>query len=229
MDIVDSRQVTPAQLGEFYDAVLAPSFPLSELAPRAELLAGLHDPAGAMRAALAVAATGEIIGGAVGEWFPDCRVLLVTYLATRPGQRGGGVGREVLRAVMAQWRRSIAPLLVVGEVEDPRHHRDNGFGDPVRRLRFYASEGAEVIDVPYFQPALRSDGDRVRNLLLMTFAVDPACRRDDGVDSATVRCFLERNLEGIEGHVGDDPETTALWAALAAPTVPLLDPRPLLL
>lgn len=227
LGIVDAGDAPDGMLDEFYDVVLAPSFPDSELMARDELVASLGDPAGATCAAFAVAQDGGVVGGAVGQWFPGCRVMLTAYLATHPGRRGGGIGRRVLRAVIEDWRHRFGPLLVLGEVEDPRHYRDRGFGDPVRRLAFYASEGAQVIDVPYFQPSLRPGEDRVPHLLLMTFAVDERCRRGDELDSTPVRCFLERNLATNEGGIADDTDTSALWAALTGPTVRLLDPRDL--
>ncbi len=90
VDVRDSRGGLPAsKVEEFYDSVLAPSFVESELVPRAELLADLDDPGDGTVASVALDDTGEILGGAVGQWFPQCRVMLTAYLAIRPGQRGG--------------------------------------------------------------------------------------------------------------------------------------------
>ncbi|WP_420752259.1 hypothetical protein [Rhodococcus sp. O3] len=226
LDVRDSADLPASKIEEFYDSVLAPSFADSELIPRAEFLADLNDPSGDTVAAVALDDAGEILGGAVGQWFPQCRVMLTAYLAIRPGQRGGGIGGRILRAVLADWQRRVDPLLVVGEVEDPRHHTDIGFGDPARRLKFYASAGAKIIPIPYFQPAIQADGDRVPHLFLMTFAVSDECRRGDrSIDASPVRAFLEANLAGNEGSVDrDDPATAALFAAAAGATLELVDP-----
>lgn len=227
LDVRDSKDLPASKTEEFYDTVLAPSFIDSELIPRAEFLADLNDPRGETVASVALGDAGEILGGAVGQWFPQCRVMLTAYLATRPGRRGGGVGGKILRAVAADWQRRVDPLLIVGEVEDPRHHTDIGFGDPERRLKFYAAAGAKIIRVPYFQPAIHADGDRVPHLFLMTFAVADECRRGDhGIDAAPVRGFLAANLAANEGSVDpDDPATAALLDAVSGPTVELLDPK----
>lgn len=222
--IVDVGELPESALDEFYDDVLTPSFPDEELLMPDELSRALADPEPRMFASVALTERNEVVGGVVGQWFPECKVILTVYLATHPGRRGGGIGRRILRTVMEEWTRRFDPLLVLGEVEDPRHHRDRGFGDPGRRLAFYASEGARVIDVPYFQPRLRPDEARVPDLLLMTFAVHDRFRLESTVDSAPVRCFLEKNLLASEGAIGDDSETEALWQALDGPVVALLDP-----
>lgn len=226
-EIHDSTRLPVSRVEEFYDAVLARSFVASELVPRAELLADVSDPSGETVASLALDDAGEIVGGAVGQWFPQCRVMLTAYLAIRPGRRGGGIGGAILRAVAEDWRHRVDPLLIVGEVEDPRHHTDIGFGDPERRLKFYAAAGAKIVPVPYFQPALHADGGRVPHLFLMTFAVSDECRRGEHtIDAAPVRDFLLANLQGNEGRVDpDDPATAALLGAVSAPTIELVDPH----
>lgn len=226
VDVRDSRDLPASKVEEFYDSVLAPSFVESELVPRAELLADLDDPGDGTVASVALDDTGEILGGAVGQWFPQCRVMLTAYLAIRPGQRGGGIGGTILRAVIEDWRHRVDPLLIVGEVEDPRHHTDIGFGDPERRLKFYATAGAKIVPVPYFQPAIHAGGGRVPHLFLMTFAVADECRRGErGIDASVVRAFLEANLAANEGSVDpDDPATAALLDALSAPSVELVEP-----
>ncbi|NMD96471.1 GNAT family N-acetyltransferase [Rhodococcus sp. BL-253-APC-6A1W] len=222
--IVDIGDLPADMLDEFYDDVLTPSFPDEELLSPDALAAALADPAGTMCASVVVSDDGFVVGGAVGQWFPECRVLLTVYLATHPGRRGGGIGRAVLRAVRQEWLRRYDPLLILGEAEDPRHHRDRGFGDPGRRLAFYVNEGARVLDVPYFQPRLRPEDVRVPHLLLLAFAIDDRSRRGDGLDAAPVRCFLEKNLLANEGTIGDDPETSALRNAVEGPVVQWADP-----
>lgn len=222
--IIDVVDLPASALEEFYDDILTPSFPDEELLTSDDLADALADPGKGMFASVALTDRNEVVGGAVGQWFPECRVLLTVYLATHPGRRGGGIGRRILRTVTEDWRRRFDPLLVLGEVEDPRHHHDRGFGDPGRRLAFYASEGARVIDVPYFQPRLRPEEVRVPDLLLMTFAVHEQFGLGSTVDSAPVRCFLEKNLLSSEGRISDDAETEALWEALSDPVVALLDP-----
>lgn len=224
LHIIDSAAATTAQLVEFYDAVLAPSFPATELVTRDVLFADLRAEGTSATAALAVDEHGAVVGGAVGRWFPLCGVMLTEYLVARPDRRGSGIGGTVLRAVMGEWTARFGPALVLGEVEDPRHHGDAGFGDPARRLRFYLREGAEILDVPYFQPALHGDGTRVPHLLLMVFAAAPEARRGGGVAAEPVRCFVRANLLGSEGRIGADRPTAALLSALAEPTVALVDP-----
>lgn len=225
--MLEEHHVDRGQLEWFYEDVLTPSFPSAELISRDEFLGSVADPSGGTCTMLAVDGSGEVIGGIVGEWFADCRVLLDSYLAVKPGRRGGGIGRRLIEESISRWSSRFVPLLIVGEVEDPRFHPATVYGDPVARLRFYADLGGTILSVPYFQPALREDLDRVRNLFLMVFASDMSCRSDSGVDSRVVRAFLEANLCACEESIDpDDAEVRALWEAVDhSDCVPLLDPE----
>jgi hypothetical protein len=94
-----------------------------------------------------------------------------------------------------------------------------------RHRRDPPATGAKIVAIPYFQPALSTEQPRVRNLFLMVLSAEPSVlREDDGVDAATVRCFIDEYVTGSEGDVDDD-EVRALRAALRAKDViPLLDP-----
>lgn len=232
MDIrlFNEREIEDMQAASLYDNVLAPSFPHSELVTRAEFLDAITDPDSDMCVFLALDAAGEVVGGIVGEWFAECRVLLVSYVAVAPRLRGGGIGGLLITESLSRWGSRFEPLLIVGEVEDPRVHPATEYGDPAARLRLYDRLGALILPVPYFQPAIHEDADRVRGLLLMVFAAAASYRSDGHVDASVVRGFLEQNLLVCEGHISaDDEEVHALWAAVdRSGQMPLLDPRPYL-
>jgi N-acetylglutamate synthase and related acetyltransferases len=162
---------------------------------------------------------GRVVGGAVCQWTPRLRVMLLAWLAVRPGARGGGVGGRLLDAALASWRTEYAPCLVLAEVEDPEHHRGSDLtGDPARRHRFYLDRGARILDLPYFQPSLGRGLPRVPHLHLMVLHVDPALRgrAPDTVDAATVRRYLQWHQRSCEGRVGTDEQSTRLWHAIDA-------------
>jgi hypothetical protein len=105
------------------------------------------------------------------------------------------------------------------------YHGDEDRGDPEARLRFYARLGAKIVAIPYFQPALSTEQSRVRNLFLMVLSAEPSVlREDNGVDAATVRCFIEEYVTGSEGDVDDDEVRTLRAALRANDVIPLLDP-----
>jgi GNAT superfamily N-acetyltransferase len=224
--IVASTDLATGELEVFYDEILAPSFDSAELVERSELLADLADDASVTRGAIARDEAGLIIGGIVGDWFADSSVMLLSYLAARPGLRGHGIGRRLLDEILPAWTSRFGALLIVAEVENPQFYQaDENHGDPEARLRFYARLGAKIVDIPYFQPALSSEQSRVHNLFLMVLSADQSVlRRDDAVDAATVRCFIEEYVTGGDGDVDDD-EVRALRQALQAKNaIPLLDP-----
>lgn len=210
----------------FYHQILQPSFPADELIDLDELqaIAAASDKASVW---LAEAEDGTILGGAVAEWDESVRVLLLGYLAVRPGMRGGGVGGPLYLAALDSWRQRFKPCLVVAELEDPAAFSNQGYGDPVARLRFYLDRGSRVLDFPYIQPALGPDSDRVSGLLLVVLHADPEfAGADEGtIDAGVVRKFLENYQIQYEGKIAMDEQAMAMWRVLDRPGgVRLRDP-----
>src|ERR1700722_12427574 len=153
----------------FYRQILVPSFPPAELVSLDEVqeIADREDAS----IWLTEDDEGIILGGAVAEWDASVRVLLLSYLAVRPGVRGGGIGGPLYLAALESWRQRFKPCLVLAEIEDPAapvhgkdhgqdHNEDDGkdhneeHGAAAARLRFSLNRGSRVLDFPYFQPAL---------------------------------------------------------------------------
>ena len=203
-----------------YADILQPSFPPAELVT----LARLRDKitAGVSTMTVALDATGEPWGAAVGEWFAPARVVLLSYLAARPGSRSRGVGGQLLGRAIDTWSAGYRPCVVLAEVERPDHHRASlAHGDPTGRLRFYQRYGASALDLPYFQPALRADEDRAYGMLLIALHVEQRYRRDgQAVDAEPVRRFWSEHLAATEGEPAD-AAARRLSHALAAEHVTL--------
>ncbi|MCO6009271.1 GNAT family N-acetyltransferase [Actinoallomurus purpureus] len=221
---IDLRNVDDeGTLREFYQALLEPNFAPDELYSVDELLDGVRR--GSVRVLAGVTGDGDLVAGAVGEWFAGSRVQLLSYLVVSPEARGLGAGSRVLRAALEQWTAELRPLLVVGEVEDPRYFEDVGLGDPHARVRLYERLGVRSLPVPYAQPALSADSKRVPHLILMVFAADEAARVTEGtVDGAIVERFLVEYFESAEGPLrADDAEVRAMLASCRTPNgIPLL-------
>lgn len=215
-----------ALVSEFYRAVLRPSFRDDELVDEDELRETIA--AGTCHVLVARDGDGTVLGGAVGDWFESSRVQLLSYLATRPGTRGRGLGTLLVRAAVDSWLTRLDPLLVVGEVEDPRHYSnddpDSPYGDVIARVRFYEKLGVRSLPIPYTQPALRDGASRVPHLLLMVFAVGAGAAVAPGrVEGAVVERFLVEYFTDMEGDVSDDVELSRLLAACREPGgLPLL-------
>jgi GNAT superfamily N-acetyltransferase len=216
LDPNDARSVS-----ELHRDVLAPHFRVDELEDEATMTAGLRS--GATQATVARSASGQIVGGVVGDWFAASRVMLLSYIATRPGVRGGGIGTRLLTTAMAAWTTRREPLLVVVEVEDPRHHHDTTFGDPWARLRFYERLGIRALNLPYFQPALGGGRERVQDLLLMVAGGSAAPPEATSVDGELVERFLVEYFEVCEGPAAEgDAAALRLLEACRAPGGPPL-------
>jgi hypothetical protein len=204
----------------FYHQVLVPSFP-------ADVLIGLDElqdiaASGAGSVWLAQDDDGTILGGAVGEWDESARVVLLGYLAVRPGIRGGGIGGPLYLTALDSWRQKFRPCMVLAEIEDPAvpgHSDSEEHGDAAARLRFYLSRGSRVLDFPYFQPALEPGADRVSGLLLIVLHADQdfAGAGDGTIDAGPVRKYLENYQVQYEGKIGTDDQAMGMWQALDRP------------
>jgi GNAT superfamily N-acetyltransferase len=194
-----------------YAEILVPSLPAGELED-VDGLAG-HVEAGSTYAALALH-DDVPIGMVVADPFDQVQVLLLSYLAVRPGIRGGGVGAALLRHFLPQWRDRSESQIVLAEIEDPRAHRATDAGDPEARVRFYQRQGYRLLPVPFVQPRVAADKDRIRGMLLAV-APDERDGDDRPVSTKLVHAFLTDYFGSAEGvGVGDDPELDALLAVV---------------
>lgn len=178
-------------------------------------VAGLRSPHGL--GVLAWTDEDRLAGGMSAHHYPTCRVLLLNYLAVDPTVRGKGIGSTLVRHAQQVWFPALSPLLLLGEVEDPRKHEDIGFGAPWPRFRLYGRFGARVLDLPYLQPALRPGCDRVRDLVLMAFATTPsAYSGPDRVDGGPIGCCLREYFASCEQDRAGGRPDTELATLLAA-------------
>jgi len=188
-------------LARMHREVLVPSFSEDELDDVETMTRGLRGEGPARTLASVALEEGEVVGGVVGEVYEAEEVLLLAYLAARPGGRGRGVGSALLEHVAPRWYTGVR--LAVGEVHDPRRWSNVPDEDPVSRLRFYERVGARVLGVPFVQPALDEDGARIEGFLLIAFHVDPDVEvREDGtasIPSDVVGRFVRRYYETDEG------------------------------
>lgn len=203
-------------VSELYRAVLQPSFMPSELVSEAELGKMITDGHPGL---IALDDDDQVLGGAIGEWDAELRIMLLCWLAIRPGIRGGGVGGALLEAATDSWSTDFAPCLILAEVEDPqKHHGTEATGDPVARLRFYQQRGAKALDLPYFQASIGEGQPRVPDLLLMVLRSEPrfAGAEADTIDSGLIRAYLESYQIQCEGQIGTDEQAMAMWRAIDA-------------
>jgi hypothetical protein len=217
MQIVEVTE-SGALLDRVYADVLTPAFPPDELVT----LDSLRDGIGSGETAIAAIldAPGAPLAAAVGDWWPDSGILLLSYLAARASERGGGHGSALLGHAQRDWVRRYGAGALLAEIEHPAAHPASAeHGDPVARLRFYARHGGRALDLPYFQPAVRPGGERVYGLILAVLAMTDAVA-GAGPELMAVeplRRFLSGYLEVTDGSAGHDPAVAALWRATERP------------
>jgi GNAT superfamily N-acetyltransferase len=203
---------------ELYDSVFEPSFHPDELCSRDTLQSMVQRGVGDCWVSLGPG--GEVLGGLMGEWDADPGVMLVAWIATRPGLRGSGVGGPLLDVAVASWKDRFDPCLILAEIEDPAHHAaEEAHGDPAARLAFYRRHGSRVLELPYFQAALGSERQRIDPLLLMLLHAHPSF---DGPEPGTLggkamREYIELYQRACEGAVGTDEQAMRLWDAIDRP------------
>jgi predicted N-acetyltransferase YhbS len=164
-DLNDARNA--ALVDAVYRQILEPSFPEAELETLENVHEGLTGDSDIRLMGLcALSDDGEPLACIVAYQFPRSGVLLIGYVAVREGARDQGLGGLLMDEAARRWYEGAGNGLVMGEVEDPRHHSPALGADPVRRVQFYARRGVLAVEGPYFQPRLRESSDRVQHLLL---------------------------------------------------------------
>jgi GNAT superfamily N-acetyltransferase len=209
-------------LRELHADVLRPSF-----RPEEYVSPTVINPARKL-AIIARAHDGRVVGGALRELYPNSGVLLLGYLAVRPGLRGKGIGGVLMTTLKERWLDRDSATLAVLEIDDPRYHATHpDYGDPAARLRFYGAFGVRLLAIPYFQPRLRDHLPRAYHMLL---GVIPAAGETlpPAIPARQVSTFLGEYFEDCEGEaVRDDAEFRSLLDASGGPEVELAAPADL--
>lgn len=197
-----------------FDEVLRPSFSPEELP-------GIDDLAAALSGSsvMAVATDGdEVAAVAVAMDAPEVGIGLLSYVAARPGLRSRGHGGALLAHLRQRW--AAGPCSVaLGEIHDPRWWPETPSERPMARLRFYERQGCGLLAVPWVQPRLRPDLDRVGDMLLVTVHSTEEVRRD-GVDGALLRLWTE-GYYAEEGSVPTDAQYRALVDRMGGSRIPV--------
>ena len=201
MTVVDAATLADDVLERLHERVLRPSFAPDEAIGLEAFMADVRG--GTSRVWAALGETGEADAAVVLDRYPMAD--LISYLAVRPGLRGGGRGGVLLAHVQA--RADERPLF--GEVEHPAyHHADPVLGDPMARVRLYERLGIKVVEVPFFVPRLRPSSRRVGGMMLV---VAGRHRSAGFIEADVVRAFLLAYRDAV----GDDVDD-ALWRAVLA-------------
>ncbi|MEZ5312059.1 MAG: hypothetical protein R2735_16010 [Microthrixaceae bacterium] len=169
-------------LDRITDEILRPSFEDDEFPSDKSLADGFED--GQVVGVASSPAKG-VLGVAVADSPNADGLALFSYLATSPNSRGSGVGGVLVEAMRAHWASEDVGL-VLGEVHDPRVHEETETEHPEARVRFYSRHGAEVLGVPWVQPAIGAGSGRVEGMLLITLHRS-GDYVGDSIDSATIR------------------------------------------
>lgn len=206
-----------ATVGRAYDELLATSFRAPELVSRDELIAA----AAQGTSDVLVERDGTSLDGvAVGERYGS--TTLLAYLAVGAERRSSGVGGRLLDTAVQRWSAERGNILVLAEIERPdRHGSDPRFGDPARRVDFYARHGARALALPYFQPALSPSLPREHGLLLIVLAAAEGALGLDGERLEAAASVLEFLVSTIGAPRPADAAATALFRALEGPVAVL--------
>lgn len=184
--------------------VLKPSFPREQYVNEDE-----DDHFGEL--VIACTDDGEVVGGALGEEYPESQACLLAYIAVREDLRNQGIGKELMSVITSKWLANGLRWYV--EIDDPRHSARHGFnplyGDPEARLRFYRDFGVRAVPVPFFQPSLDPEKGRearARHLLLgVLFPV--GVQSPISVPGVEVECFLREYFAACEGEADRDGDS----------------------
>ncbi len=215
------EEASGPQLTDVHADILTPSFPPHELMTLERLTDEVENGTTSVR--VVRDESGELAGTVIGTWYPEARVLLIDYLALRPGQRGGGLGGALLSTSLEAWAAQYDPCIILAEVEHPDHHDAHPqHGDPEARLRFYARQGARLLPLPYFTPGVGEGAVRVGGMMLTVLHAHPTLLGDDDDEIASEPIATVLHLQAGDGETHDDARTELIAVAAASPTLPLL-------
>ncbi|WP_122819369.1 GNAT family N-acetyltransferase [Varibaculum vaginae] len=120
--------------------------------------------------------------GAAIAWPATSEVTLLSWLAVSPRTRGHGVGSQLFQQTISYLESRNNPLLILGEIEDPRLHTSSeDRGDPQRRWQFYRRLGAKHLDFPFAMPRLSVNVPVGEDMWLLSFGG----RAHAGIDALT--------------------------------------------
>lgn len=211
------RTVTSLEdISSIYDQLLMTSFGPDELISPDEMYSRVEGRYGEV---VALYVQGQAVGVAVGRFFDG--VTLLSYLAVSQESRGLGFGSTVLNAAVERWVSQHGGI-IVAEVEDPAYYPDHPqYGNPSRRVAFYRKHGAQILDIPYFQPSLGEDSPRVHNMFLMTLHVDESLMNNERTritSGAAIPAMVSMYFKNTEGNANpSDKDALNLFAALKNP------------
>lgn len=193
-----------------YDTVLAPSFPAGDLDTYEEIERDLESG----RAALLVDHDDSGTPRAVAVLYRLDGADLLGHLAVAREHRSQGIGSDMIRVCLDLSADRGVPLLALIERPDRRDYHPE-FGDPKRRIDFYADHGARALDLPFCQPSAKDEARRFGMLL---------ARLDDGdaegwMDTDPLRRFVADYVGDVDDR---DDHDIALRAALKLSRVRLI-------
>lgn len=204
------------------EEILRPSFEDDEFPDDKSLVDGF---AGGQ--VVAVATQGSTpLGVAVADTPNVDGIVLFSYLAASPHSRGTGVGGTLIRSMIDHWGTDDLVKLVLGEIHDPRLHAESETERPADRVRFYQRHGAEVLDVPWIQPALGAGTSRVKGMLLVSlYRAQPFAGTvipSDPVQRWAAEYFADSEHFGTVENLQDFLPHTLSKRFAASPTISVL-------
>jgi len=212
---------TAEELAAVHAQILAPSFPAYELMTVERLMTEVD--AGSTEVRVVRDADGSLAGTAIATWYEEASVLLIDYLALRPGQRGGGLGGALLSSSIEAWALEHDPCIIIAEVEHPDHHDAHPqHGDPEARLRFYGRQGARLLPLPYFTPGVGDGMPRTGGMMLAVLHAHPTLLGDNDEEIASEPIARVLHLQAGDPEDHDEARTDLIEQAGANPTLPLL-------
>lgn len=191
--LVTTTDVAEATLDGVYADVLMPAFPPAELVDHESFRLSYGRTDGAFPGIIALHGA-EPVGVALGERHYATGLVLLGYLAVKESHRDRHIGAALLGRANEMWGSDPATTGILAEIEDPRHHDRNNYGDPQARLRFYRRAGSRIVPITYFQPSLAPGSPRVHGMLLLSLLQD-----QDQLSGAALLEFIDDYLLACEG------------------------------
>lgn len=143
----------------------------------------------------------QLLGGAVYDWYPNCKAAELIYLAVNEEFRRQGIGRalmidgsELLRDLIANEGSELCQLYF--ETCLPTYSNVLDSMDSAVRVRSFAQWGAKLIPINYVQPPLTKNSEAVKHLMLALLPLKG--QEQNKISASDLCCFLKAFYHGLD-------------------------------
>jgi predicted GNAT family acetyltransferase len=118
----------------------------------------------------------KVVAGLIADWYKHSKSIHITYIFVSPYFRNKGIAKHILKNEIPKIIKQIFDLYKIEikgvflEANNPKDTIIDSINTSIR-LEIFKKIGIKWIDIPYIQPALDSNREKVNNLFLLVLPI----------------------------------------------------------